>query len=425
MVHRIRINLWGVNARSNSTTSIRAFPTTSVTRRQLDRDRLTNDSSIFFHSSLLQIPSLNGYILTMKTCTRHGCGKPFDPDDNRGAECVFHPGHPVFHEGLKSWSCCKEKNKPVMEFDQFTKIQGCATGIHSLETLKPSAPPPSVQKGVVGLNGKETYAQGGVAIPKSSAPNSTHQTTSDVFQPIHTQDVPKLQPPPPKLDPEDDENSIVPVGSRCKRLACCQIWSGSENSKRGELNKEECLYHPGTPIFHEGSKGYSCCKRRVLDFDDFLKLPGCKRGSHLYLGSNKANSNEEEIVQCRFDYYQTPTSVIVSIFGKNASKETSLIKFDGCTMEVDLRLPSNKRFSKNFALFGEIDPEKSSYKILSTKCEIVLFKSDGRSWSNLEQGDAFSGTVTFGVGGRTAFFNLKTFTRVLIIFGEGNATRLC
>lgn len=23
------------------------------------------------------------------------------------------------------------------------------------------------------------------------------------------------------------------------------------------------------PIFHEGSKGYSCCKRRTLDFDEF------------------------------------------------------------------------------------------------------------------------------------------------------------
>lgn len=27
------------------------------------------------------------------------------------------------------------------------------------------------------------------------------------------------------------------------------------------------------------------------------------------------------------------------------------------------------------------------------KCEIVLVKFDGRSWSNLEQGDTFAGTV--------------------------------
>jgi hypothetical protein len=28
----------------------------------------------------------------------------------------------VFHEGLKSWSCCADVNKPVLEFDEFMKI---------------------------------------------------------------------------------------------------------------------------------------------------------------------------------------------------------------------------------------------------------------------------------------------------------------
>jgi hypothetical protein len=28
----------------------------------------------------------------------------------------------VFHEGLKSWSCCNEVNKPVLDFDDFLKI---------------------------------------------------------------------------------------------------------------------------------------------------------------------------------------------------------------------------------------------------------------------------------------------------------------
>lgn len=28
----------------------------------------------------------------------------------------------VFHEGLKSWSCCKDVNKPELEFEEFMKI---------------------------------------------------------------------------------------------------------------------------------------------------------------------------------------------------------------------------------------------------------------------------------------------------------------
>lgn len=65
----------------------------------------------------------------------------------------------------------------------------------------------------------------------------------------------------------------------------------------------------------------------MLDFDDFLKMPGCKQGSHLFIGVTKS-SDEEELVECRFDYYQTPNSVIVSIFGKGAVKEASIVTFD-------------------------------------------------------------------------------------------------
>ena len=46
------------------------------------------------------------------------------------------------------------------------------------------------------------------------------------------------------------------------------------------------LNHPGAPIFHEGSKGYTCCKRRVLEFDQFMKIEGCKtKDRHLFVGS--------------------------------------------------------------------------------------------------------------------------------------------
>lgn len=34
------------------------------------------------------------------------------------------------------------------------------------------------------------------------------------------------------------------------------------------------------PIFHEGLKGWACCKKRVVSFDDFLAIPGCTVGRH-------------------------------------------------------------------------------------------------------------------------------------------------
>lgn len=74
----------------------------------------------------------------MPICTRKGCGKEFSEDSTDA--CTHHPGAPVFHEGLKSWSCCKgylsrrlfqfaflsvslsDVNKPVLEFDEFMKM---------------------------------------------------------------------------------------------------------------------------------------------------------------------------------------------------------------------------------------------------------------------------------------------------------------
>lgn len=42
------------------------------------------------------------------------------------------------------------------------------------------------------------------------------------------------------------------------------------------------------PVFHEGTKYNACCpKRKVLEFDEFMKIEGCKEGSHLFVGAKK------------------------------------------------------------------------------------------------------------------------------------------
>ena len=42
----------------------------------------------------------------------------------------------------------------------------------------------------------------------------------------------------------------------------------------------ECCYHPGVPIFHEGLKFWSCCQRKTTDFQSFLNQEGCTFGYH-------------------------------------------------------------------------------------------------------------------------------------------------
>ena len=34
-------------------------------------------------------------------------------------------------------------------------------------------------------------------------------------------------------------------------------------------------------------QGYFCCKRRVLEFEEFLKIEGCAEGRHLFVPKSK------------------------------------------------------------------------------------------------------------------------------------------
>lgn len=55
------------------------------------------------------------------------------------------------------------------------------------------------------------------------------------------------------------------------------------------------------------------------------------------------------MVDCRTDWYQTQTNVILSIFAKN--KEDTKVKFTNESVEVDIKMKGNKRYKKTFPLF--------------------------------------------------------------------------
>lgn len=175
---------------------------------------------------------------------------------------------------------------------------------------------------------------------------------------------PPPQPKPEKPLEQDPEGITIPKGTKCKRLACKAVYPAEF---------AECEFHPGVPIFHEGSKGYTCCKRRVLEFDEFLKISGCETNKHCFIGEPKS-AEEEELVQCRHDFYQTYTDVIVSVFAKKVDKEKAKIDLKEKTMALDLPMPDKKRFNVEFPLYGPIVPAESSFMILGTKVELKLKK---------------------------------------------------
>ncbi|KAH9484143.1 Cysteine and histidine-rich domain-containing protein [Psilocybe cubensis] len=357
----------------------------------------------------------------MARCTRKGCGVEFK--EGEASTCNYHPGTPVFHEGLKSWSCCQDINKPVLDFDEFMTIPPC-TEIqgHTSKVEAPISPAP-VPRSTVNVSsettsdGKEIYQVGGVHKDSLTSSASAKQEVTAAMP----------APPPVPVLEVDDLNQAVPVGTPCKRKGCHTIFVSDEQNRQGDGEGTICRYHPLPPYFREGSKGYLCCKRRVLEFDEFLKIEGCQTGRHCFIpvvtepkASIHSYHTTEEQVTCRIDHYQTPSQVHVSIFAKQVDKERSTVTFEDNKAMLDLFLPNNRRFTRTLDLFGGIDPRSCTSKVLGTKVELTLQKIDARSWTVLEKTDRDLGPIslTFGVGGRTGTVGGKE-----IILDESNKLR--
>lgn len=360
----------------------------------------------------------------MVICTRRGCGVDFDPtaSSSASASCSYHPGAPVFHEGLKSWSCCKDTNKPVMEFDQFLAIPGCASA-DSHTTEKQAVP--TVKSGTVvsdanvndsapdlkvvskDADGKETFgkasATSNVVQPLSglsllAAQNAAQSSKSETSAPVHKE-------PVEEEDPVESDASL-PAELVCKRGGCGFKFEGGARDR----SKETCKHHKGSPIFHEGSKGWSCCKRRVLDFNDFLQIVPCTtaKSGHLFVGAPKTaadgSADGEESADCRMDHYETPNDVRLTVYAKAVDAANSSIEFNEDGVVFSLLLPPatgssrGRRFKKILKPFAPILPAESSFNITKFKVDLVLTKkAKGQSWPCLESGDRPIGYgLTFG-----------------------------
>ncbi|KAL8660589.1 MAG: hypothetical protein Q9202_006398 [Teloschistes flavicans] len=302
-------------------------------------------------------------------CVHKGCGKKFD---DLNEDCEYHPGPPVFHEGQKGvWT-------PISFTSTLANDTPAPEPIAKTQISEDFGPPP---KSIAISNG-ETEAKPAPLLPK--APQETAKATL----------------PPPESE-SDDPLLSIPPNKTCRRRGCNANSSADERSS--SRDDEKCIYHPGQPIFHEGSKGWSCCKRRVLEFDEFMKIEGCKwKKRHMFVGSGKRGEKEEALLTVRHDFYQTPTTVIASFFLKKIDKERANIDFSSQS-EIILDLPTtdNKRYKTNVPLFGQIDATKSTSKIMGTKLELTLAKLDGTSWPTLRSDETRTNEITqVGPAGR-------------------------
>ncbi|XP_050504616.1 cysteine and histidine-rich domain-containing protein morgana [Diabrotica virgifera virgifera] len=300
-------------------------------------------------------------------CYNRGCGQKFDPDKTNEDSCRHHPGEPVFHDAYKGWSCC---NKKCTDFTEFLNIQGCTLSKHS--NIKPVEPEKPVAKDVDVNEVIEVkpIVQSTMERPSFNTPLVT----------IKAQVAPSLQQQLKILETKQEVKTTnlsgeIVIGTTCKNGGCGTTYEGPQT------NDTTCTYHPGVPIFHEGLKFWSCCQKRTTDFDAFLNQVGCETGTHIW--SKEAAG--DETVQCRWDFHQTGSHVVVSIYAKEYCLKESIVKLNPVRMYAKLVFPqqSNASFLLDNELKGIINVEASQVTMYGTKVEIKMKKAEAGSWSKL------------------------------------------
>lgn len=183
----------------------------------------------------------------------------------------------------------------MLTFDEFLSIPPCTTGKHSTVDDTPIPAPSPTDNQAPAPAPRLAVSASSPRAPQPQAPSA---------------------PEPPAQEPESDEDDPalpIPPDTVCRRRACgVRSTAATSSSREGE----ECVYHPGHPIFHEGTKGWTCCKRRVLEFDEFMQMKGCAtKERHMFVGSGKkgrkgAGGGEEKVDSVKYGFFVIPSEAL-------------------------------------------------------------------------------------------------------------------
>ncbi|CAB3223404.1 unnamed protein product [Arctia plantaginis] len=300
-------------------------------------------------------------------CYNRGCGQLFDPSDNSKDDCLHHPGSPIFHDAYKGWSCC---NKKSVDFTEFLNIKGCTRSNHSNER------PPEPEKKALDkeLENKEVIVVRAPVVGPQ-LPRPPFETPMVTLKPTVADSLKQAVQNSSHQTAAIDESKIA-IGTTCKNGGCSATYEGHHS------NDDICTYHPGSPVFHEGLKFWSCCQKKTTDFNTFLSQPGCTTGTHKWF----KEATPAGTVKCRWDWHQTSEFIIVSVYAKKYDPTQSFVKLNPIRLNTKLvfREQGDAAFELDLELRGVVNIERSSVSMLSTKIEVKLKKAEPGAWSKLD-----------------------------------------
>ncbi|XWS50650.1 hypothetical protein CRYUN_Cryun12cG0104500 [Craigia yunnanensis] len=205
-------------------------------------------------------------------CQRIGCDATFTEDDNPEGSCTYHDS-PIFHDGMKEWSCCKKRSH---DFSLFLEIPGCKTGKHTIEKpvlIKPAAtkknptssPAFTLSTSATSKESCPRCRQGFFCSDHGSQPRELNSTPAVPAE--SSADVQGSSPPPKKIVDINQPQT-------CKNKGCGKVFKEKDN------HETACSYHPGPAVFHDRVRGWKCCDIHVKEFDEFMTIPPCSKGWH-------------------------------------------------------------------------------------------------------------------------------------------------
>ena len=102
----------------------------------------------------------------------------------------------------------------------------------------------------------------------------------------------------------------------------------------------------------------------------------------------------------RYEWYQTNETVVVTLFAKGVPKDKTTVTITPTTLECSFPLPSGSDYDLSLdPLCHLIETAASTYKIMSTKVEFILKKTQpGVKWANIEGTGTDTTTATTSDG---------------------------
>ncbi|KAH7726638.1 CHORD family protein [Aphelenchoides avenae] len=305
--------------------------------------------------------------MSLVQCYNKGCGQKFDPEQNGKDACQYHPGPPYFHDAYKIWQCCDKKST---DFGTWLSYKGCTKGPHNPE--KPAETGripanmqirPEKQDEVIVWNGLNKPAERPADHVKREMKVLPKDTTETALRAIERQK--EL-----RAEAGASEGDLV-VGAPCKNSGCKATYNGPES------RLEPCAHHPGTAVFHEGMKYWSCCQRKTSNFSAFLEQEGCAKGDHNW-------SKNERVDKIREDWFSRTGHIHVNVYCKGALPDKCHFETDGLVLRAKVVHGFGTKESElNYELWGEIEPNASRVLIGERKVEMILKQAGPEGWPRL------------------------------------------